>query len=266
MTTTWYSDTPPTPPEKRSMRDWLRVIRRGVALVVVLVLGVILHSLVRLVEALIHGAARPWSGPVVQGVCILSLLCLGIKHRVSGKPSKRPGAVVANHVSWLDIFVLNAALPICFVSKDAVKGWPGIGLLARITGTLFISRDRRDTKIQQAQIAERIDAGQRLLFFPEGTTSDGLRVLPFKPTLFAPFVTAGLPVQPISTLYHAPQGGADPRVYGWWGDTEFGAHLLQVLALKPQGRVEVVFHPVIESADRKELARKAEKAVRAGLV
>ena len=178
---------------------------------------------------------------------------------------------MANHASWLDIFVLNAAKRVYFVSKAEVARWPGIGWLARATGTLFIARDRRQAAAQVALFRERLQAGHKLLFFPEGTSTDGLQVLPFKPTLFAAFTDPALgpdlAIQPVSVAYHAP-AGADPRFYGWWGDMAFGPHLLSTLTARRQGRVEVVYHPpirVADHADRKALARAAETAVRGGL-
>ena len=110
--------------------------------------------------------------------------------------------------------------------------------------------------------------GHRLLFFPEGTSTDGMRVLPFKTTLFAAFLTDdlrhALHLQAVSVVYHAP-AGEDPRFYGWWGEMEFGPSLLQVLAQKPQGRVEVVYHQPLRVDDhpnRKTLAAHLETQVR----
>jgi 1-acyl-sn-glycerol-3-phosphate acyltransferase len=107
-----------------------------------------------------------------------------------------------------------------------------------------------------------------LLFFPEGTSTDGLRVLPFKSTLFAAFFTHGLDrilhIQPVTVMYHAPKG-ADPRHYGWWGGMEFAGHLLKTLATWRQGCVEVIFHPEVPVdgfADRKQLAAYCERVVR----
>ena len=107
---------------------------------------------------------------------------------------------------------------------------------------------------------DRIRAGHRLIFFPEGTSTDAVRVLPFKSTLFAAFWTHGLEhvmsIQPVTLVYHAPEG-ADPRFYGWWGEMDFASHLLATLARRRQGRVEVIFHdPVHVDAfpDRKALA------------
>jgi 1-acyl-sn-glycerol-3-phosphate acyltransferase len=181
------------------------------------------------------------------------------------------GAVVANHASWLDIFALNARKRIYFVAKSEVAGWPGIGWLARATGTLFIKRARGEAHDQVALFKERLAYGHRLLFFPEGTSTDGMQVLPFKSTLFAAFFDQELhdkiAIQPVTVNYRAPEG-ADPRFYGWWGDMEFGAHLLSILAMRQQGVVTVVYHPPVQLADfadRKQLAKTLEETVRSGL-
>ena len=166
--------------------------------------------------------------------------------------------------------MLNASKRIFFVAKSEVAGWPVIGWLARGTGTVFIRRDRRDARRQQALLEARLGAGHPLLFFPEGTSTDGQRVLPFKTTLFAALTTEALrdalTVQPVTLVYHAP-AGEDSRFYGWWGDMEFAQGLLKVLAARRQGWVEVIYHPPLRVADypdRKALAAACEAAVRKG--
>jgi 1-acyl-sn-glycerol-3-phosphate acyltransferase len=118
---------------------------------------------------------------------------------------------------------------------------------------------------------DRLIAGHNLLFFPEGTSTDGQRVLDFKSTLFSAFFTDRLrdvlQVQPVSLRYAAPTG-AEARYYGWWGDMEFGDNLLQILAAPHHGAVCVTYHPplrVADSVDRKALARACETAVRSGV-
>ncbi len=181
------------------------------------------------------------------------------------------GAVVANHASWLDIFALNARKRIYFVSKSEVAGWPGIGWLARATGTVFIARDRRDAANQVKIFRDRLAAGHKLLFFPEGTSTDGLQVLPFKPTLFAAFFDPDLydtlQIQAV-TLNYSPPTGQPPWFYGWYGDMAFGPHLLQTLGAKTPGGVTVTYHPPVnvrDFADRKALAKHLETTVRDGL-
>lgn len=263
---TWRDGVPPALPRPQGLRDWLRVARRLLPAVLVLLLGVLLILPLRAAERLVHGPRRPWSGPHVQMVCRLVLACLGIGWRREGQPMRQPGAVVANHSSWLDILVMNAALPVFFVSKAEVAGWPGINILTRVTDTHFVTRDPRLARAQARELAQRLRDGHRLLFFPEGTSTDGRRVLPFKPTLFQAFLgddmPAGLAIQPMSVLYTAP-AGADPRFYGWWSDMELGPHLLAVLSAPRQGHVLVRLHPPItaEGHDRKSLSAACQSAV-----
>ena len=232
-------------------------------------LGILL--LVRLVERPLFGLDRPLTPHITRAVCRAAFPILGMRYSVRGTPMRHRGAVVSNHVSWLDIFALNACQTVYFVAKSEVARWPFVGWLARATGTAFIARDRRAAKAQQALFEDRIRAGHKLMFFPEGTSTDGLRVLPFKSTLFAAFYTHGLDqimqIQPVSLVYEAPEGRCD-RFYGWWGDMNFASHLIKVLAQFRQGSVAVVFHdPVAVDAmpSRKELARQCEDAVRTGV-
>lgn len=270
MSVTWQSREPPPviPPSPGRVP---RAIGRGALLGLVILAGVLATLPLRVAERAVHGARRPWSGAIRQWVCRAGLAVLGLRHRIRGAPMAGPGAVVSNHVSWLDIFALNARSRVSFVAKSEVAGWAGIGALARLAGTVFIKRDQREAKVQSALFADRISAGHRLLFFPEGSSTDGMRVLPFKSTLFEGVVRLGvaqpLQVQPVTVVYHAPEG-QDPRFYGWWGDMSFGAHLWQVLGAPRQGAVTVIYHAPLDVAtfrDRKALASAAHAAVRSGL-
>nr|WP_240989058.1 lysophospholipid acyltransferase family protein [Salipiger mangrovisoli] len=248
--------------------DYVRAALRGLPIVVLLLCGIVVKLAVLLVERLLRGGRRVWSPAVTQAVCRLVFVILGMRHVARGPRMSGPGAYVANHSSWLDIFALNARRNVLFVSKAEVAGWPGIGLLAKLTGTVFINRDRLEARAQPKVIEERLLAGDRLLFFPEGTSTDGVRVLPFKTTLFEAFLSEDLrfemQVQPVTVIYHAPLGAA-PAFYGWWGDMALGPHLVKVLGARRQGHVEVVYHAplrVAEFADRKALARAAEARLR----
>jgi 1-acyl-sn-glycerol-3-phosphate acyltransferase len=241
---------------------------RGAVLGTVVFGGLLVLLLVRLVERPLCGVDRPVTPYITQGVCRAAFGILGIPLLVRGPRMKVRGAVVANHSSWLDIFALNARKNVYFVSKSEVASWPGIGWLARATGTVFIRRDPRDVKNQVALFEERLQHGHRLLFFPEGTSTDGIRVLPFKPTLFAPFfadtLVHDMHIQPVTVIYHPPEE-SDPRFYGWWGDMGFGEHLLKVLAQRKQGKVELVYHAPVRVDDfpnRKSLASHLETQVR----
>lgn len=270
LTPPGWMQAPQPPVTPLGWRGWLRVLRRGIPGVVILLLGVAMLVPLRLIERLFAGPRRPVTGPFVQGVCRGVLWSIGLGWTRRGPQMRGPGAVVANHSSWLDIFTLNAAMPVFFVAKSEVAGWPGINILTRVTDTHFVTRDPRLASAQTQEFAARTRAGHRLLFFPEGTSSDGRRVLAFKPTLFQGFLAPGLPgdlaIQPVTVIYHAP-AGADPRFYGWWGDMDLGPHILSVLSAPRQGRVEVVLHPPIPVAgqNRKALSQAAETAIRAAL-
>lgn len=267
MSPTWRSEDLPRYPAL-SLSAWLKAGARGMLLILILLLGMIATVMVRVVEAPLHGIARPWTGWVTVLVCRLVLRVLALPVQTVGTPMKLPGIYVANHSSWLDIFVLNAGVPLFFVSKEEVAKWPGIGWLARLTGTVFVRRSARDAGEQRKMLEDRLTAGHRLLIFPEGTSTDGQRVLSFKPTLFAALYSdrlSGLSLQPVTIVYHAP-GTVDPRFLGWWGDMDFGPHLIQVLAAPRGGRVEVTWHTPLSVSvhvDRKSLAAAAEKLVKA---
>ena len=269
MTEAWREEPAP---ERISAAGWVRVLLRVLPLAVVVFGGLAVLLTMRLIERPLWGQRRPLTPYITQAVCRTAFVILGIGYRTEGQAMKGPGAVVANHSSWLDIFALNARKRIYFVSKAEVAGWPGIGWLAKATGTVFIRRDPREARLQVQEFIRRLSYGHKLLFFPEGTSTDGRRVLTFKPTLFAAFYADGLretlSIQPVTVIYRAAEG-ADPRQYGWWGDMDFGPHLLSTLAAARQGSVTIQYHApvrVAEIEDRKALARLLENKVRAGLI
>jgi 1-acyl-sn-glycerol-3-phosphate acyltransferase len=269
MNQTWDKGAPPDDMAIGAW-GWALALVRG-AVLAVLVFGCLgLLLLVRLIERPLWGLRRPLTPFITQFVCRNAFRVMGMGFSVRGDLMRHPGAVVANHSSWLDIFALNARKRIYFVSKAEVARWPGIGWLARATGTVFVQRDPRQARDQTVLFETRLTLGHKLLFFPEGTSTDGLRVLPFKPTLFQAFLSDHLRdfmyVQPVAVVYHAPKGLPE-RFYGWWGSMDFGPHLLRVLATRRQGSVELVYMPpvkVSDFSDRKALALDCETAVRMG--
>ena len=263
----WEQDPLPTgtPP---GVAGSALIILRLLLLVITIYGLLVLLWLVRLFE-------WPWgrvvSPYITQLACRFSLRILGIKLVTTGKPMGNPGAVVSNHVSWLDIFVLNAPQRILFVAKSEIASWFGIGVLVRSTGGLFIERKIRAARLQRELFAKRLAEGDKLLFFPEGTSSDGLRVLRFRSSLFAAFFDGqdqgDVRVQPVSLTYRAPRG-EDPRFYGWWADMTMVEHMLRVLGSWRRGEAHVAFHdPLVPDSfpDRKALASRSESIVRAGM-
>ncbi len=208
---------------------------------------------------------------IVRLACQLTLRVIGLRVLTQGMPMTQPGGVVANHSTWLDIFVLNAVQRVLFVSKAEVAKWPLIGLIARSVGTVFIERKASHAAKHRDTFQARLNDGYRLLFFPEGTSTDGRRVLGFKPTLFAAFFAPDAReiayIQPVSVAYFAPEN-CDPRYYGWWGGAEFFSSFFNVLGRYRQGHVVVTFHPALAVkgvADRKVMAAQTQAAVQSGL-
>ncbi|MEM6663665.1 MAG: lysophospholipid acyltransferase family protein [Pseudomonadota bacterium] len=196
----------------------------------------------------------------------------GLELKVTGTPIAK-GSLVANHSSWLDILTLRSTRLIYFVSKAEVANWPGVGFITRITGTIFIERRRSQAKLQEALLRARMADNQLLCFFPEGTSTDGLRILPFKSSLFSAFYEDGsgtdILIQPVTVRYVLAQGSDLPATfYGWWGDMGFEASIWNVVTRSRGGKAEVIFHDPIRSADvpdRKRLAEICEHMVTVGM-
>jgi 1-acyl-sn-glycerol-3-phosphate acyltransferase len=177
--------------------------------------------------------------------------------------------VVANHVSWLDIPLIGAALPVSFVAKEEVKSWPVFGWLAKLQRSVFIDRTRRQkSAAANSEIAARLLAGDAIVLFAEGTSSDGKDVLPFRSALIGAATEAcvRLPagkifIQPLSISY----AGEARAVTPWYGDMDLVPHFIRVLRMP---RVQAILswgEPIAYSgqSDRKEVARELEEEVRA---
>jgi len=234
---------------------------------------------------------------VVQTVCLalhsrLATIVPVIYHRVccwlldirvetrGTMSTAKPTLFVCNHSSYLDITVLGSLIRGSFVAKSEVAGWPLFGLLAKLQRTVFVDRQRRATTHQQRdQLAQRLDAGDNLILFPEGTSNDGNRTLPFRSALFgvAERATDGaaeavpLTVQPVSLAYVRLNGmpiGRSLRPFlAWYGDMELVGHLWHVAGL---GRITVAveFHPPVTLAQfgsRKALSDHCQRAVAEGV-
>ena len=203
------------------------------------------------------------------------LVCrlLGVRCDVIGSTAADgPLLIVSNHVSWLDILVLSTVAPVSFVAKREVAGWPIFGTLARLQRTVFVDRARRQAvRASHDEMSGRLAAGDTLVLFPEGTSSDGRRVLPFKTSFFAAAGLPGVKVQPVSLAYRGHRNMPMNRrllpSYAWYGEMELIPHLLGALSRGPI-EVTVVLHAPLaldDGRDRKQLARHAEAEVRRGL-
>lgn len=259
---TWDGGAPPVLPKPTALQK-LRMGLRGAGL---LALTFLLSPFVLLLQLCrLH---RPAMAIIRLWARACLWLC-GLRLELRGQAMAGQGALVANHSSWIDIFTLLAAGGVYLVSKAEVRTWPLVGTFSVLVRPVFIERKRSEAARQTGQLAARLRAGERLAFFPEGTSTDGLRVLPFKSTLFAVFTEIeGQRIQPVTLSYLAP-AHLPAEFYGWWGDMGLGAHISAVMALGAGGKVVVNYHDPLEAgpgSDRKALAQAAETAVRAGLI
>ena len=187
---------------------------------------------------------------------------LGVRVRVEGTLAPMPALLVANHVSWLDIPVLGGIAPVAFLSKAEVRQWPVIGWLATGAGTLYIERGRHHAAAVAATMAARLAEGGGVLFFPEGTTTEGRRVRRFLWPLFRVAVETGAPVQPVALRYL--ESGRLSRHAPFVGDANFLTHGLKILTL-PGLEAQVKLLPPIRGDHARDLAVAAQAAVASAL-
>ena len=196
----------------------------------------------------------------LQRATIRHLKIFGFTSEITGQ-IPRTGLLVSNHLGYMDILVLGSLTSAVFVSKADVRRWPVFGWLAALAGTVFIERERRlHVGAVNAQIQAALDDGMLVVIFPEGTSSNGADVLPFRSPLLEP-VAGGTHHITISRLQYSLQDGdaADEACY--WGDHSFFPHLLNLLG-KRALHAKVHFAPYGSStADRKELAKQLHAAV-----
>jgi lyso-ornithine lipid O-acyltransferase len=167
----------------------------------------------------------------LQGVCRRTLRRVGVEVRYEAEIPGN-GLIVANHLSYADILALGSVTPCAFIAKKEVRSWPIFGWIAATAGTLFVDRERKmETAAFNEQLNEALRSGLRVVLFAEGTSSDGSRVLPFRPPLFEPAVSSGAAVTPTWIGYEVSSGSvADDICY--WGDMTLVPHLFRLFAIR----------------------------------
>lgn len=260
--------------ESRALIRQCRVVRRGVMIV-----------LWTLPAALIQAVclALPGRPKVAFARCYWFVVTrlLGLRVRVVGQlastASLRPIVFVSNHSSWVDIATLGGVLDGRFVAKGEVAGWPVIGTIARLGRTVFVTRQRVSTGRERDVMRQVLDAGDNLILFPEGTSSDGSRVLPFRTSFFA-LAEARLAddakrlplIQPVSVVYDRldglPMGRSVRPVFAWYGDMDIATHFWR-LGQHVGLRATVLLHAPLDPADfpdRKSLSQAVWRTVADG--
>lgn len=226
----------------------------------------ILHLLSGVVLTLRYGAApAPRWDEVISRWSAGLLSCLGVRLVADPPPAAAAGCLlVSNHVSWLDIYVLLATRRVRFVSKAEVRAWPLVGWFAARTGTLFLERERKSAALRIGrEIGAHLAAGEWVAVFPEGTTTDGRDMLPFRAFLLQAALDGGTAVLPAAIRYEGPSGEySDTPAY--YGDMGLGQSLWRIAGARGlTARLKFSAPLSVAGADRRTLAAQAEDAVRA---
>jgi 1-acyl-sn-glycerol-3-phosphate acyltransferase len=182
------------------------------------------------------------------------------------RPAGTPIMIVANHVSWLDIWLINAVMAVRFVAKSEIRRWPLLGFLVKHAGTIFIERDkRRDTARTNRLIVQALSRGEYVAMFPEGTTTDGTEVKPYHASLFQPAVGAGATVAVVALRYVHPDGTLDMSAH-YAGERSLLDSVRSVLS-QPTLHAEVIFagEVSVKGKTRRQIAIEAERATASAL-
>ncbi|MEO0424084.1 MAG: lysophospholipid acyltransferase family protein [Pseudomonadota bacterium] len=211
------------------------------------------------------GAARGWRDLVMGWWAHAVTRLIGLRPIVSGPLPKPPFVLVTNHLGYVDIFLLARYLNGVFVAKADLARWPLAGTIIASMDTIFVDRERkRDVMRVNQCIAQALDAGEGVILFPEGTSSDGATVLPLMPSLLSVPASRETPVWYAGIRYETPTGEAPSgEVVSWWGDDEFVPHLLRLLQVPHfVARLRFAEHPMLGN-DRKKLAGELHAGISA---
>lgn len=194
------------------------------------------------------------------------LAIFNVRVELTPDAALRSGLIVTNHISWLDVFVLNAVVPMRFVAKSEVRRWPLIGWLCARAQTLFLERGKaRAAARMNVQLVELLQRGECLAIFPEGTTTDGAQVGHFHPSLLQPAIDAAARVHPVAIRY-LDGTGLRSSAAAYIDELSFGASLWNILSM-PELHVRLIASPALDACtlDRRSLARSARAQIAGAL-
>jgi 1-acyl-sn-glycerol-3-phosphate acyltransferase len=243
------------------MKLLYRWLKGGLIIVLFAIGGVLASTL----QPLCRNAPVRWLNrlvPKIQAIWLRAVCSvLGVRLSIQGTPMTGNGLWVSNHISWLDVVLLGAFQPVAFLAKSEVASWPLVGFLARQSGNLFVQRGNSGGEIVET-MTQRLQAGDRLVLFPEGTTTRGDTVRNFHGRMLQPAISAGVPVQTVAIAYQGEAFEAVPFV----GDDDFLSNLLALLHLPT---IHVTLHfgePLLtDGIQRNALARRARSQVLSAL-
>ena len=206
--------------------------------------------------------------PVLFHKMLLWLLSVEVEIVGKTDQSKKSNLFISNHLSYLDIPILGSKLPMRFVAKSEVESWPIFGFLAKIGRSIFIRRNKIDTLNQKNKILDVLSSGEKVFIFPEGTTSDGNRVLEFKSSSFSSVENQSFKIQPIVILYSHLNGIPINRwlrpMIAWYGDMDLKPHLFKLIGLMSIKAKLIYLEPVNTQnfENRKDLCNYLEGIIR----
>ena len=231
----------------------------------------VLFSIPLIFAVLLLGKLIPFFGkwlPVIFHKLLIWLLSVQIEFEGEINKSNNCNLYISNHISYLDIPILGSNYPLRFVAKSEVEVWPLFGFLAKLARTIFISRNRFDSLNQKSKIFKSLSSDEKVFIFPEGTTSDGNRVLDFKSSSFSALEGKNLIIQPIVILYSELNGIPINRwlrpIIAWYGDMDLKPHLLALVNLRSI-RARLIYLDKVNAknfSNRKNLSKHLENKIK----
>jgi len=239
-------------------------MRANIKLILFASLCMLTYILLMMRFILPNPTRRYWRAGILKYASKVGLVILGIRLKIKGKFPKAPFLMVTNHLSYTDMFILASQTGCIFVAKQETASWPGIGSFIKSLGTIFINRQNaRDTVRVGQVITEELMAKEGIIIFPEGTSSPGREVLPFKAALLQPAAINDFPVWAGSIHYQTPDGYPPAHMsVSWWGDMEFWPHWIQLLSLPFIEAQVIISDTPVKSQDPRQLARLLEAKVK----
>jgi 1-acyl-sn-glycerol-3-phosphate acyltransferase len=260
-----------TPKAKLRLLRHARAVRRVATVLVFLPFAMVIQGALLLLPGREKVAFATFFWRTVARIIGLHVRVIGTPVGARRNDAGRPVIYVCNHSSWLDIPAVGGQVNGRFVAKDDVAAWPVISIVARLGRTVFVSRNRGSTLKERDEMQATLAGGDDLFLFPEGTSSDGSRVLPFRSSFFSAAYGRAVPLlQPVSVVYDRlaglPVTHASRGVFSWYGDMTLAPHVWQVAQWRGK-RASLLFHPPLDPAsfpDRKALSQATWQAVADG--
>lgn len=257
----------PCEPEQASFVQKLRTTYKSILLVLWIIIMLLAYAVCKL---LVPKRMSAFYNIFHHICCIIFSMRVTVEGEMS---QEEPTLFLSNHISYLDIFVLGAKLPGYFIAKSEVANWPILGQLAKMQNTLFFERKGNKIRSQLSIMSNHFDQVKNLILFPEGTSTEGEHVEPFKSSLLQSVEQAGkaVTIQPVTIAYTHYDGLLMNKrtrdQYAWYAKMPFGSHFFNALGLY-DSQVKIIFHPVVRLSDfetRKDCAMHCWKEVSNGL-